>query len=257
MVIFYFVLLLFTYFPISAVPAVTDAVISCNLEHSGHEAGIHPGLDTSLYQGFMHTHSIIPQNDFGEREETRGHSDGQTGGTCEPELRIEFSLPCVFINVCVYSVVNVVYFLTILTYIVVFSAWSELEAQWKWGEELKLLRELERPVGRVGPIALPAFEPRRRVVTGAVAVVVDHVQHVALGPFLWHGVHVVGTVDVQVVVDAHVKVVVTSIKSVNKGHTFKIYIHKYVSWRNLKRVGMLGGDMNPILTTGTLKLWGF
>lgn len=102
----------------------------------------------------------------------------------------------------------------ILTYIVVFSAWSELETQRERGEELKLLRELERPVGRVGPIALPAFEARRCVVTRAVAVVVDHVQHVALGPLLRHGVHVVWTVDIQVVVDAHVKVVVTSVKSV-------------------------------------------
>lgn len=110
-------------------------------------------------------------------------------------------------------VVYVVSCMTILTYIVVFSAWSELKAQREWCEELKLLRELERPGGRVRAIALPAFEACRCVVTGAVAIVVDHVQHVALCPLLRHRVHVVGTVDIQVVIDAHVKVVVTSVKS--------------------------------------------
>lgn len=74
----------------------------------------------------------------------------------------------------------------VLTDVVVLSARSELEAQGKGGEELELLRELERPVGRVRPVALPALETLGGVVTRAVAVVVDHVEDVALGPLHRH-----------------------------------------------------------------------
>lgn len=73
-----------------------------------------------------------------------------------------------------------------LTDVVVFSARSELEAQGEGSEELELLRELERSVGRVRPVALPAFEALGGVVTRAVAIIIDHVEDVALGPLHWH-----------------------------------------------------------------------
>lgn len=99
-----------------------------------------------------------------------------------------------------------------LTDVVVFSARSELEAQGEGREELELLRELERSVRGVRPVALPAFEALGRVVARAVAVVVDHVQDVALRPLLRHRVFIVGTVDIQIVVYAHVNVVVPAME---------------------------------------------
>ena len=62
------------------------------------------------------------------------------------------------------------------------------------------------------PVALPALEALGGVVARAVAVVVDHVQDVALGPLHRHRVLVVGTVHVQVVVDADVDVVVAAVE---------------------------------------------
>ena len=62
------------------------------------------------------------------------------------------------------------------------------------------------------PVALPALEALGGVVARAVAVVVDHVQDVALRPLHRHRVLVVGTVHVQVVVDADVDVVVTAVE---------------------------------------------
>lgn len=101
----------------------------------------------------------------------------------------------------------------VLTYIVILSAGAELEAQGEGGEELELLGELERPVGRQRPVALPALEALGGVVAGAVAVVVDHVEDVALGQLVRHRAHVVWTVDVQVVVDANVDVVVPPVEA--------------------------------------------
>lgn len=94
--------------------------------------------------------------------------------------------------------------------IVVFSARSELEAQGKGSEELELLWELERPVRGVRPVAFPALEALRGVVARAVAIVVDHVEDIALRSLLRHCVFIVRTVDIQVVVYAHVDVVVTT-----------------------------------------------
>lgn len=99
-----------------------------------------------------------------------------------------------------------------LTDIVVLSARSELKAQGEGSEELELLRELERSVRRVRPIALPAFEAFGGVVARAVAIVVDHVEDVALGPLERHWLFVVRTVDIQVVVYAHVDVVVPTME---------------------------------------------
>lgn len=77
---------------------------------------------------------------------------------------------------------------------------------------MELLGELEGPVGGVWPVTLPALEALGRVVAGAVAVVVDHVEDVALGPFLRDRVLVVRAVDVQVVVDADIDVVVSAVE---------------------------------------------
>ena len=99
-----------------------------------------------------------------------------------------------------------------LTDVVVLSARSELKAQGERSEELELLRELERSVGGVRPVALPALEALGGVVARAVAIVVDHVEDVALCPLLRHCVFVVRTVDIQVVVYAHVDVVVPTME---------------------------------------------
>lgn len=101
-----------------------------------------------------------------------------------------------------------------LTDVVVFSAWPEFEAQGEGSEELELLRKLERSVGRVRPVALPTLEALGGVVARAVAIVVDHVEDVALGALLRHRVLIVRTVDVQVVVYADVNVVVPAMEPV-------------------------------------------
>lgn len=100
----------------------------------------------------------------------------------------------------------------VLTDVVVLSAGAELEAQREGSEELELLGELERAIGRQRPVALPPLEAFGRVVARAVAVVVDHVEDVALGALVRHRARVVRTVDVQVVVDADVDVVVAPVK---------------------------------------------
>lgn len=63
------------------------------------------------------------------------------------------------------------------------------------------------------PVALPAFEALGGVVACAVAIIVDHVEDVTLRPLLRHCVFVVGTVDIQVVIYAHVDVVVSTMES--------------------------------------------
>lgn len=62
------------------------------------------------------------------------------------------------------------------------------------------------------PVALPAFETLRGVVARAVAIVVNHVEDIAFRPLLRHCVFVVRTVDIQVVVYAHVDVVVPTME---------------------------------------------
>lgn len=105
-----------------------------------------------------------------------------------------------------------------LTYVVVLSAGAKFEAQGERGEELELLRELERSVRREGPVALPALEALGGVVARAVAVVVHHVEDVALRPLVRDGVHVVRTVDVEVIVYAHIDVVIAPVEPVVEGN---------------------------------------
>ena len=69
----------------------------------------------------------------------------------------------------------------------------------------------------MGPVALPPLEPFGRVVAGAVAVKVHHVQDVALRPVFRDGVLVVRAEDVQVVVDADVDVVVAPLEPAGRG----------------------------------------
>lgn len=87
--------------------------------------------------------------------------------------------------------------------VVVLVSRPELEAQAEGREELELLGELERSVGALRPVALPAFEAFAPVVAGGVAVVVHHVQDVVLHALCRQRHLVVGAVDVQVVVDGH------------------------------------------------------
>lgn len=68
----------------------------------------------------------------------------------------------------------------------------------------------------MGAVTLPTFEALGGVVAGAVTVVVDHVEHVALRPLLRHRVLVVRAEHVQVVVDAHVDVVIATVEPVKK-----------------------------------------
>lgn len=100
----------------------------------------------------------------------------------------------------------------LLTDVVVLSAWSEFKAQGERSEELKLLRKLQRSVWGVGSVALPALKALGGVVTCAVAIVVDHVEDVALCPLFRHRVFIMRAVDIQVVVYAHVNMVVTTME---------------------------------------------
>lgn len=79
------------------------------------------------------------------------------------------------------------------------------------------------------PVAFPAFKAFGGVVTRAIAIIVDHVEDVALCPFLRHCVFIVRTVDVKVVVYAHIDVVIPTVEpgwekkeGGRKGLTFKI-----------------------------------
>lgn len=91
----------------------------------------------------------------------------------------------------------------VLTDVVVLVSGPKLEAQAEGREQLELLGELERSVGALRSVALPAFEALPVVVAGRVAVVIHHVQHVVLHALGGTRHLVVRTVDVQVVVDRH------------------------------------------------------
>lgn len=101
----------------------------------------------------------------------------------------------------------------ILTDIIVFSAGTKLEAQGKGSKELELLWKLQWAIRRQRPVTLPAFETLRSVVTGAVAIIVDHVENVAFSTLIWDWADVVWAVNVKVVVDADINVVITPVKA--------------------------------------------
>lgn len=90
------------------------------------------------------------------------------------------------------------------------------------------------------PVAFPAFEALGSVVACAVAVIVDHVEDVAFCPLLRHCVFIVRTVDIQVVIYAHIDVVVPTVepswKTGDKGDrkmlNFGIYILEKASGFN-------------------------
>lgn len=63
------------------------------------------------------------------------------------------------------------------------------------------------------PIALPPLEPFGNVIAGAVAIKVHHVQNIAFGLIFWHRVFIVRAEYIQVVVDAHIDVVVSLLES--------------------------------------------
>lgn len=62
------------------------------------------------------------------------------------------------------------------------------------------------------PVAFPAFKALGGVVTCAVAIIVDHVEDIAFRPFFRHRVFIVRTVDIQVVVNAHIDVIVSTME---------------------------------------------
>lgn len=66
-----------------------------------------------------------------------------------------------------------------LTDIVVLLAHAELVAQWEGAVTLEFLRKLDGCVGRMWPVALPAFEAQLGV-AGTVAAIADHVEDVLL-----------------------------------------------------------------------------
>lgn len=74
----------------------------------------------------------------------------------------------------------------LLTYIIILSARPELKTQGEGCEELELLRELEWPIRRVWSVALPTFEALGCVITSAVAIIVHHIENIALSPLLRH-----------------------------------------------------------------------
>lgn len=90
-----------------------------------------------------------------------------------------------------------------LTDVVVLVSRPELEAQGEGREELELLGEAQGSVRTAGAVALPALEASHPVLAGGVALVVDHEQDVALHAAVGWRPLVIGTVDVQVVVDVH------------------------------------------------------
>lgn len=102
-----------------------------------------------------------------------------------------------------------------LTYVVVLVARPELEAEAERREQLELLGELERAVGALRPVTLPAFEAFAAVVAGGEAVVVDHEQHVSLHLLRLRPV-VVRAVNVQVVVNGHLHRVLASMEPAHK-----------------------------------------
>lgn len=90
-----------------------------------------------------------------------------------------------------------------LTDVVVLLSNVELIAQREGAVALELLRELDRCMGGVGPVALPSLEAHLGVAV-PVATVTDHVEDVLLtGAHHALAIVVMGAVDVQIVVDVH------------------------------------------------------
>lgn len=103
--------------------------------------------------------------------------------------------------------------LSVLTDVEILPAWPELKSQWEGREELELFWELQWSIWGMRPITLPPLEPFGSVITGAVAIKVHHVQNVALCLIFWHWVFIVRAEHIQVVIDADIDVVVTSLES--------------------------------------------
>lgn len=91
----------------------------------------------------------------------------------------------------------------VLTDVVVLVSRPELEAQREGGKELELLREAQGSVRTGGTVAFPALKATHSVLAGCVALVVDHEEDVALHAAVGWWTLVVGTVDIQVVIDVH------------------------------------------------------
>lgn len=51
------------------------------------------------------------------------------------------------------------------------------------------------------------------MVTGAVAIIVDHVEDVVFSTLVWVWTDVVWTINIKVVVDADINVIITSVKA--------------------------------------------
>lgn len=65
------------------------------------------------------------------------------------------------------------------------------------------------------PIAFPPLESFGGVITGTVAIKVHHVKYVAFSLIFWHRILVMRAEYIQIVIDAHINVVVTQLKSKN------------------------------------------
>lgn len=91
-----------------------------------------------------------------------------------------------------------------LTDIIIALSLSELLAQGEGSETLEFLREFLGCVGSERPRALPTELVEGVGFTHLVVLPLHHVQHIALSCMRWHlAVGVVGTDDVQIVVDTH------------------------------------------------------
>lgn len=102
---------------------------------------------------------------------------------------------------------------SVLTDVEILPAWPELKSQWEGREELELFRELQWSIWGMRPITLPPLEPFGSVITGAVAIKVHHVQNIAFCLIFRHWVFIVRAEHIQVVVDADIDVIVTSLES--------------------------------------------
>lgn len=82
---------------------------------------------------------------------------------------------------------------------------------------MDLLREADGPEGRLGLVALPAFEGPGGLVAAAVALPVHHEERERLCPAGGHSPLVVRAVDVQVVIDGHLDGVVVPQEPARQG----------------------------------------
>lgn len=86
---------------------------------------------------------------------------------------------------------------------------TKLKPQREWRKQLEFFRKLQWSIRGIWTIAFPSFEPLLPMVTGGMAIIIYHIKYVTLHPVCWERNFIMGAVNIQVIIDAHIHSVVT------------------------------------------------